>query len=114
MGAAFGGGGSNSLFGAAGAATILVKATTTIAIGFMVTSILLVRLYAAGGTSSSVSIDPLKGSALEKELEKKVDTSVVATTESVGKVDTVQPSSAATADTAKTQDSVPPKAPGVN
>ena len=44
MGAAFGGG-SNTLFGAAGATAFITKLTTGIAISFMVTSILLVNMY---------------------------------------------------------------------
>lgn len=51
MGAAFGST-SSSVFGASGAGNVLVRATTGVAIGFMVTSVLLVRLYA--------SIDPLQ------------------------------------------------------
>ncbi len=39
MGAAFGGGGSQTLFGSSGAGTFLTKATTTVAIVFMVTSV---------------------------------------------------------------------------
>jgi preprotein translocase subunit SecG len=41
MGAAFGGGGSQTLFGASGASTFLSKATTTVAVVFMVTSLAL-------------------------------------------------------------------------
>ena len=47
MGAAFGAGSSNSLFGAAGAANLLTRATTGIAIAFMFTSILLVNFFSA-------------------------------------------------------------------
>ncbi len=39
MGAAFGGGSSNTLFGASGASTFLTKATTVAAIIFMLTSL---------------------------------------------------------------------------
>jgi preprotein translocase subunit SecG len=41
MGAAFGGGGSQTLFGATGASTFLTKATTVAAIVFMLTSLML-------------------------------------------------------------------------
>jgi preprotein translocase subunit SecG len=41
MGAAFGGGGSNTLFGATGAATFLSKMTTAVAVIFMLTSLVL-------------------------------------------------------------------------
>ncbi|MBA3035548.1 MAG: preprotein translocase subunit SecG [Desulfobacterium sp.] len=39
IGAAFGGGGSQTLFGSSGASTFLSKATTVIAIVFMITSL---------------------------------------------------------------------------
>ena len=56
MGAAFGGGGSNTLFGASGASTFLSKATTAAAIIFMLTS--LVLAYKAGNrTSGSIISD---------------------------------------------------------
>jgi len=41
MGAAFGGGGSQTLFGSTGASTFLSKATTVAAIVFMLTSLIL-------------------------------------------------------------------------
>jgi len=41
MGAAFGGGGSSTLFGSTGASTFLSKATTVVAIVFMLTSLTL-------------------------------------------------------------------------
>ena len=41
MGAAFGGGGSQTLFGSTGASTFLSKATTMAAVIFMITSLLL-------------------------------------------------------------------------
>jgi preprotein translocase subunit SecG len=41
MGAAFGGGSSQTLFGSSGSATFLTKSTTFIAIAFMVTSLFL-------------------------------------------------------------------------
>ena len=66
MGAAFGGN-SSSLFGAGGATDFITKLTTSLAIGFMITSILLVRTY-SGFTQTSVStFDPLEGSVLQVE-----------------------------------------------
>jgi len=47
MGAAFGGGGSQTLFGSTGASTFLSKATTVAAIVFMLTSLTLA--YMSGG-----------------------------------------------------------------
>ena len=47
MGAAFGGGGSQTLFGSSGASTFLSKATTVAAIVFMLTSLILA--YVSGG-----------------------------------------------------------------
>lgn len=45
MGAAFGAGGSQSLFGARGASTFLQKMTTFVAIGFLLTSITLASIH---------------------------------------------------------------------
>lgn len=50
MGAAFGGGSSQTLFGSTGGATFLSKATTVAAIVFMLTSLTLA--YMSGGTAS--------------------------------------------------------------
>jgi preprotein translocase subunit SecG len=56
MGAAFGGGGSQTLFGASGASTFLTKATTAAAVIFMLTSLILA--YKAGNrTSGSILTD---------------------------------------------------------
>ena len=66
MGATFGGGGSNTLFGAGGATDLLTKATTALAISFMVTSIFLVRSYNQGGAPRTVvTSDPLAGSVMQ-------------------------------------------------
>lgn len=67
MGATFGGSNSNTVFGAGGAADLITKATTSLAIAFMVTSILLVRQYASGGATAAVkTVDPLAGSLMEQ------------------------------------------------
>ncbi len=50
MGAAFGGGSSQTLFGSTGASTFLGKATTVAAVIFMLTSLTLA--YMSGGQSS--------------------------------------------------------------
>lgn len=56
MGAAFGGGSSQTLFGSAGASTFLSKATTVAAIVFMLTSLTLA--YRSGGKApKSVVLD---------------------------------------------------------
>jgi len=54
IGAAFGGGSSQTVFGGRGAATFLSKLTTAFAILFMVTSIVLTILSAQRGTVSVV------------------------------------------------------------
>ena len=54
---AFGGGGSQTAFGARGAATVLSKATTTIAILFMLTSLGLALRSATEGTTSESALD---------------------------------------------------------
>lgn len=49
------GGGANSLFGVGGASSVLVRMTTLIAICFMLTSVLLVKLAASGSITGSRS-----------------------------------------------------------
>jgi preprotein translocase subunit SecG len=56
-------GGANTVFGSSGATTVLTKATTIIAILFMVTSILLVLHYPSSFLAGS-TLDPLAGSAV--------------------------------------------------
>jgi preprotein translocase subunit SecG len=51
---AFGGGGTQTAFGARGAGTILSKATTTAAVIFMITSMALAILISQGGGANSV------------------------------------------------------------
>ena len=64
MGAVMGSGGANSLFGVSGASNLLVKMTTSVAVAFMFTSVLLVR-FAAGRSGVGVPTnDPLSGSGL--------------------------------------------------
>ena len=66
MGAAFGGG-SNTVFGAGGAGNVLTKATTTTAVLFMLTSIMLIRSYSGMGSEAAGPVeDPLKGSVMEQ------------------------------------------------
>lgn len=55
MGAAFGGGSSQTLFGSSGASTFLSKATTVAAIVFMLTSLTLAYLSGGKVTKSVVS-----------------------------------------------------------
>lgn len=64
VGATFGGG-SDTLFGAAGAGNLVGRVTTGIAVLFMVTSIFLVRTYQHVGFVSSGPIDPLSGSVMQ-------------------------------------------------
>jgi preprotein translocase subunit SecG len=55
MGAAFGSGGSASLFGAGGAPDFITRLTTGVAIAFFVTSIMLVRAYDQSAIQSTGS-----------------------------------------------------------
>jgi len=55
MGAAFGGGSSQTLFGSTGASTFLGKATTVAAVVFMLTS--LVLAYMSGNQTASTIMD---------------------------------------------------------
>jgi preprotein translocase subunit SecG len=57
IGAAFGGGSSQTVFGGRGAATFLSKATTVLAILFMVMSIALTLLASRGGGTTVVPAD---------------------------------------------------------
>ena len=66
IGASFGAGGSQSIFGASGIDKPIVRATTMVAVLFMITSILLVRLYSA----PSVSIIPQSATGLPDELSR--------------------------------------------
>jgi preprotein translocase subunit SecG len=59
------GGGANSLFGVGGASSLLVRTTTLIAICFMLTSVLLVRLGATGGSLTGSRSDITEGANLE-------------------------------------------------
>jgi preprotein translocase subunit SecG len=65
MGPAFGSGGANSLFGAAGAAPFIVKLTTGVCILFMVTSIFLIKNYDKFAASRVAVGDALSGSVLD-------------------------------------------------
>lgn len=72
IGAAFGAGGSQSLFGARGASTILTKATTIVAIIFLLTSLCLAttaKFVASGGTGDSlIKSELMKDSGSETEV----------------------------------------------
>lgn len=82
MGAAFGAGSSNSLFGAAGAANLLTRLTTGIAIAFMFTSIILVNYFVAhrNGANSTGSLPqtsaPL-GAPVQNPESPKAETAAV-------------------------------------
>jgi len=58
-------GGANTLFGVGGASSILVRATTGIAIAFMLTSVALVRLASSGSGVTRSGGDAMSGSVLE-------------------------------------------------
>jgi preprotein translocase subunit SecG len=58
MGAAFGGGGSQTLFGSTGASTFLSKATTGAAIIFMLTSLALAYMSGQRGSDSIMTGTP--------------------------------------------------------
>jgi len=59
MGAAFGGGSSQTLFGSTGASTFLSKATTVAAVVFMLTSLILAYMSGAKITKSVVTDNPV-------------------------------------------------------
>ena len=71
MGAAFGGGSSQTLFGSTGASTFLSKATTAAAIVFMITSLGLA--YMSGHrTGDSIMVDTKAPIEQQAEPEKKL------------------------------------------
>lgn len=57
IGAAFGGGSSQTVFGARGPTTFLHRLTTALAVLFMVTSVVL-TIYASRGPSSVITEEP--------------------------------------------------------
>ena len=59
IGATFGGGGSQTLFGPRGAATFLTKTTTIVALVFLVTSILLAQISKERSTGSVLDEVPV-------------------------------------------------------
>ena len=61
VGAAFGGGSSQTLFGGRGAATFLSKLTTGLAIFFMLTSLLLAVVAGRGGEATGIDLDTPAG-----------------------------------------------------
>jgi preprotein translocase subunit SecG len=63
-GAVMGAGGANTVFGVGGASSLLVRATTFIAILFMLTSVGLVKLAMSEGGQGRSRSDVLAGSAL--------------------------------------------------
>jgi len=72
-----GGGNSNTVFGAGGAADFTTKLTTGLAIAFMVSSILLVRSYQQGGVASpGQTVSPLEGSLMEN-VSQEIDFSTL-------------------------------------
>ncbi len=60
IGAAFGGGSSQTVFGGRGPTTFLHKLTTAIAVLFMVTSLVLTIYATRRGTSSVITEEPVK------------------------------------------------------
>ncbi len=71
MGAAFGGGASQTLFGSTGASTFLSKATTIAAVVFMITSLALA--YIKAKPSSGVSIMTQDKAPVEQSLPAAPD-----------------------------------------
>lgn len=66
MGATFGGGGSNTIFGAGGATPLIIRLTTLIAVLFMITSVLLVRTYRTQASGIG-STNLLEGSLIKDQ-----------------------------------------------
>ena len=64
---AFGGGGSQTAFGARGAATVLTKATTAAAVAFMVTSLALSIVSSHARRESGSALENVDEAAIEAE-----------------------------------------------
>ncbi|MDP8255408.1 MAG: preprotein translocase subunit SecG [Candidatus Alcyoniella australis] len=73
LGAVFGGGSSQTLFGSSGSATFLSKLTTAGAIAFMLTSLLLAYLSMGRAGDSSVLDDVESGSAVLEQTQPATD-----------------------------------------
>lgn len=88
-GAIFGGGGGQSLFGATGGASFVVKATRTIAILFALCVIGVNYTLMQNNTSSAVDsdtqiVEPLLGGAAKESAAEKVDSEVKSDENSTG------------------------------
>lgn len=70
MGAAFGGGSSQTLFGGRGAATFLGKLTTMVAVVFMLTSLILAVIAGKDSSNPDINLDtpPVSESPMGTEL----------------------------------------------
>ncbi|MCX5881156.1 MAG: preprotein translocase subunit SecG, partial [Deltaproteobacteria bacterium] len=73
MGAAFGGGSSQSLFGSTGASTFLSKATTVAAVVFMITSLALAYMSSNRTGKSIMTNSPTPVSSPAMPSETKTD-----------------------------------------
>ncbi len=69
MGAAFGGGSSQSLFGARGSGNFLSRLTTILVATFFITSLTLAYLYTRAGEDRSI----LEGTVMEQAQEQTAD-----------------------------------------
>ena len=69
MGSAFGGGSSQSLFGARGGANFLSRMTSTLVTTFFITSLVLAFMYTRAGEERSI----LEGSVVEQVEEQAAD-----------------------------------------
>ena len=78
MGAAFGGGGSQTLFGSTGASTFLSKATTAAAIIFMLTSLALA--YLSSHRTSETIMDTTQAPIEQPASPTQGDTAIPQTT----------------------------------
>lgn len=104
MGAAFGGGGSQTLFGATGASTFLSKATTIAAVVFMLTSLFLA--YSAGKRSNDSMLSDLPG-ASETTTVPASTTSPVSVTPSGSEPEKQQPAAQQAASPSETKTAEP-------
>ncbi len=104
MGASFGSSGSQTLFGASGAMTFLNKATTIVAVVFMVTCLLLAYI-STNQTSSSIMKDekaPMEQKAVTAETtEQGTPATQVSDTAAPASSETTAPAPTTTPETSK-------------
>jgi preprotein translocase subunit SecG len=109
MGAAFGGGSSNTLFGATGASTFLSKMTTVVAVVFMLTSLILAYMTANRTNDSILEDQPVVQETQQGETAPAQPTTEAAPQAQPATEQTAPPATESTTPAGDTQQEEPPK-----